>query len=171
MKVLNKLLVLAIAPTLLVGCQKKSSSLKQVTYEEFHTKAVEAKRIRPTCGYTKVVVRGSLDESSNIDYTFDVEDGEVDFDTSESSSYLERLAASIASLKAEDFLLGYESTEWYVGSSGFRIVFHERPIPEGAGNGGPEMKEIAEFNKYGQATSYFYMSGPYVSSDLKIKWS
>ena len=170
MKVLNRLLILAIAPTLLVGCQKKSS-LKKVTFEEFHDKALIAKRNRPTCGYIKVVVSGSLDESSNIDYTFGVKDGEVDFDTSESSSYLERLAASIASLKAEGVRSNYESTEWYVGSSGFKIVIHERPIPEGAGNGGSEMKEIAEFNRFGQATSYYYMSGAYVSSDLKIKWS
>lgn len=155
----SKLMVLLLSTIALTGCVrgsgKSKKSYKEVSYEEFHEKAVKAFDKVSEAGYTLVTVKGFIktsDTDIDVDTKFDVKDG-VPAPRTE-----EIVVFSIASMNAAA-VPGDEETVYYVGSSGFKVTLDEE-----------EVFGEAIFDKYGLMTSY---KTEYVDQkmELTLKWS
>ena len=123
----SKLVVLLLSAVALTGCARGSGkgkgSLKKVTYEEFHEKALAAAENRAEAGYTQVKVTGSAvisGRSMTFNSTFDVKDGVV---TVVPTTEEEALASSIVSMTAEN-IPEDELTNYYAGTT-FKITINE----------------------------------------------
>lgn len=142
MKVLNKVMMGAAALVLLTGC----SNLKEVSYDEFHEKAVAVEE----APFTKVSMKGRI-TYGGVDISLDgvkLEKTEKGWEFKEGQS-VSKIAAlwvvnDVASVQGE----GSEGCKYYFGSAGFKYT---------------KDKSYKTWNKYGLLTKCTFLGNYSVS--------
>ena len=143
----TKLLVFALAATLLTGCaktgKKSGGGLKKVTYEVFHEKALEAQQLES--GYAYCTVNGNIKEAEiNEQYNDfvlrELDNGRPTTQTMTDTSVKTIVAIALVSSEASD-VPDDEHVTWYVGN-GFKASYKDE-----------ERTAMMQWNKYGLVTS------------------